>query len=132
MENLIRIWHNKSSYSLCLLCEDFLVTINQYTLVSTSKNRSGYKSSTPPFELSFGGDELWVISDARSLSMLDEDFIRNNPKFISTKWKFKWWRWTFVSTWFFEMETRVYYSITFAFVVVDFQNHINMNKNNYG
>ena len=27
------------------------------------------KSSSPPYELSFGGDELW-ISDARSLSML--------------------------------------------------------------
>ena len=31
---------------------------------------SGGKSSSPSFELSFGGDELWVISDARSPSML--------------------------------------------------------------
>ena len=38
-----------------------------YTLVSTSIFRSGDKSSSPPFELSFGGDKLWVISDARSL-----------------------------------------------------------------
>ena len=40
------------------------------TVVSTSKNRSGDKSSSPPFELSFGGDELWVISDSRSPSVL--------------------------------------------------------------
>ena len=32
--------------------------------------RSGGKSSSPPYELSFGGDELWTISDARSPSML--------------------------------------------------------------
>ena len=25
--------------------------------------RSGGKSSSPPYELSFGGDELWTISD---------------------------------------------------------------------
>ena len=70
--------------------------------------RSGGKSLSPPFELSFGGDEFWAISDARSPSILSEDFIRNSPKFISTKWKFKWWKWTFASTSNFEVETRIY------------------------
>ena len=48
-----------------------------------------------PFELSFGGDELWAISDEILALHTRESGIRNRPKFISTKWKFKWWRWTF-------------------------------------
>ena len=40
-----------------------IITTFNCTLVSTSKNRSEGKSFSPPNESSFGGDELWVISD---------------------------------------------------------------------
>ena len=111
-------------------------TVCNIILVSTSKNWSGDKSSSPSFELSFSGDELWVISDARSPSMLGKDFIRNNPKFISTKSKFKWWRWTFVSTSIFrgrDNDICMIWSIwlrLWALQILLLFNHFN-NSNNY-
>ena len=62
------------------------------------ENRSGGKSSFPQLELSFSGDELWVTSDKILTKHTRGSSVRNNPKFIFTKWKFKWWRWTFAST----------------------------------
>ena len=55
---------------LCFKIFNLFFVQKNNTHISTSKNGSGDKSSSPPFELSFGGDELWVISDARSLVCL--------------------------------------------------------------